>query len=157
MPSVVGEESIMTNWRAAVAISAGVVTLAFVATACGDGEQAIDVTLQEFAIGLSDGSASAGAVTFDVTNEGPDDVHEFVLVRTDLGITELPTDETGAVVETGEGIEVVDEIEDLPVGESQSLTVDLESGNYIIICNIYDADEQEAHYQEGMRTAFTVE
>ena len=37
------------------------------------------------------------------------------------------------------------------------MTLDLEAGNYVLICNIYDADEDEAHYQEGMRTAFTVE
>jgi hypothetical protein len=26
----------------------------------------------------------------------------------------------------------------------------------VLICNIYDEAEQEAHYSEGMRTAFTV-
>jgi hypothetical protein len=51
----------------------------------------------------------------------------------------------------------VDEIEEFPVGETQSMTLDLEAGSYVLICNIYDADEQEAHYQEGMRLAFTVE
>jgi len=36
-------------------------------------------------------------------------------------------------------------------------TVDLEAGSYVLICNIFDDAENEAHYQEGMRTAFTVE
>ena len=36
------------------------------------------------------------------------------------------------------------------------MTLDLEAGNYVLICNIWDEDEQEAHYQEGMRTTFTV-
>jgi len=54
-------------------------------------------------------------------------------------------------------VEVIDEIEDIPVGETQSLTVDLEAGKYVLICNIYDEAEAEAHYAEGMRTAFTVE
>jgi uncharacterized cupredoxin-like copper-binding protein len=98
----------------------------------------------------------AGEVVFEATNEGPDDVHEFVVFRTDLDPTELPTDENGAVVETGEGIELIGEIEDIPVGETQSVTLDLEAGNYVLICNIWDEDEQEAHYQEGMRTTFTV-
>jgi hypothetical protein len=35
--------------------------------------------------------------------------------------------------------------------------VDLDAGNYVLICNIWDEDEQESHYQEGMRAAFTVE
>jgi uncharacterized cupredoxin-like copper-binding protein len=122
-----------------------------------DSDSSVDVTLQEFAVSTSESSKPAGEVTFDVTNKGPDDTHEFVVIRTDLDPTELPTDETGAVDESGQGIEVVDEIEDIPVGESPSLTVDLDSGSYVLICNIFDEEEQESHYQEGMRTGFTVE
>jgi len=76
---------------------------------------------------------------------------------TDLAPDALPTAPDGSVDETGEGVELIDEIEDIPVGETQSVTVELESGNYVLICNIWDEDEQEAHYQEGMRVAFTVE
>jgi hypothetical protein len=76
----------------------------------------------------------------------------------DLDPTALPTDETGAVEETGEGMEVVDEVEDIPVGDTPTLTIDdLTAGSYVLICNIYDEEEQEAHYSEGMRTGFTVE
>jgi uncharacterized cupredoxin-like copper-binding protein len=125
--------------------------------ACGGGGETVDVTLQEFAVGVDPASVSAGEVTFSVTNNGPDDVHEFVVIRTDLGPTELPTDENGAVDEAGGGMEVVDEIEDMEVGASEDLTVDLDAGNYVLICNIWDEDEQESHYQEGMRAAFTVE
>ena len=60
-------------------------------------------------------------------------------------------------VEEGEGITVVDEIEDIPVGESQDLSVSLDAGHYVLLCNIYSEDEQEAHYTKGMRTNFTVE
>jgi uncharacterized cupredoxin-like copper-binding protein len=98
----------------------------------------------------------AGEVVFEAANEGPDDVHEFVVFRTDLDPTELPTDENGAVVEDGEGVELMGEIEDIEVGDTKDVTLDLEAGNYVFICNIWDPDEQEAHYQEGMRTTFTV-
>jgi len=121
------------------------------------GGTTVDVTLQEFAVLPAESSAPTGSVTFDVTNTGPDDVHEFVVISTDLAPDALPTDELGAVEETGEGMEVVDEIEDIAVGSTQSVTVDLESGPYVLICNIYDESEKEAHYSEGMRTAFTVE
>ena len=92
-----------------------------------------------------------------MTNDGPDDIHEFVIIRTDLDPADLPTDETGAVDESGEGMEVIDEIEDIPVGETQEVTADLEAGSYVLLCNIYSADEDEAHYAEGMRTTFDVE
>jgi uncharacterized cupredoxin-like copper-binding protein len=117
----------------------------------------VDVTLQEWAVVPAPESVAAGDVTFAVTNTGPEDIHEFVVLKTDLDAGALPTDDTGAVVEGGEGIEVVDEIEDIPVGESQDLTVPLTAGKYVLLCNIYSADEQEAHYALGMRVNFTVE
>jgi hypothetical protein len=49
------------------------------------------------------------------------------------------------------------EVEDLAIDASEDLTLTLEAGNYVLLCNIYSEDEQEAHYEEGMRTAFTVE
>jgi uncharacterized cupredoxin-like copper-binding protein len=150
--------------RVAIFVAAFAV-LALVAAACGDddgGEEtvaggAVDVTVQEFAVIPATSSAPAGDVTFDVTNEGPDDVHEFVVFLTDLAPDALPTIEDGSVDEEGEGLELQGEIEDIAVGDTQSVTLDLAAGNYVLICNIYDADEQEAHYQEGMRVAFSVE
>jgi uncharacterized cupredoxin-like copper-binding protein len=142
--------------------------LAVAATACGDGDEAggggggggggttVDVALQEFAVIPAQDSAPAGTITFQVENTGPEDVHEFVVIKTDLAPDALPTDETGVVDEAGEGIEVIDEIEDIPVGETQSVTVELEAGSYALICNIFEEEEQEAHYTMGMRTAFTV-
>jgi uncharacterized cupredoxin-like copper-binding protein len=117
----------------------------------------VNVTLQEFSVSPEMEIAEAGEITFDVENIGPDDVHEFVIIKTELEPDALPTLDDGSVDETGEGLEVVDEIEDIPVGESQSRTVDLEAGSYALICNIFDETEQEAHYAEGMRTAFTVQ
>lgn len=147
-------------------VAAGAVfALALFLTTCGgdgDGDTAeeeggastVAVTLQEFAVAADPASVPAGSVTFDVTNEGPEDVHEFVVIKTDLAPTELPTDEDGVVEESGEGMEVVDEIEDIPIGETQSLTAELDAGAYALICNIFE--KGEAHYSLGMRTGFTV-
>jgi uncharacterized cupredoxin-like copper-binding protein len=123
---------------------------------CGGGGGTVNVTLQEFSVGTDPTTIDAGQVVFEATNEGPNDEHEFVVFRTDLGPTELPTDENGAVNETGEGIELIGEIEAIPVGETKNVTLDLEAGNYVFVCNIWDEAEQESHYQEGMRTTFTV-
>jgi uncharacterized cupredoxin-like copper-binding protein len=125
-------------------------------TSAASGGGTVTVTLESFAVAVDPTSAAAGEVTFDVTNTGPDDVHEFVVIQTDLPVTDLPTDENGVVEEDGEGMEVVDEIEDIAVDDTQTLAVDLEAGNYALICNIYDKSEHEAHYAEGMRAQFTV-
>ena len=116
----------------------------------------VAVTLQEWSVLASPASAPAGTVTFQVTNIGPDDVHEFVVLKTDLEAGALPVDANGAITEEGEGMEVVDEIEDVAVGAMPELTVSLEPGTYVLLCNIYEETDQEAHYTMGMRTAFTV-
>jgi uncharacterized cupredoxin-like copper-binding protein len=116
----------------------------------------VQITLQEFAIATVPATAAAGSVSFDIENKGPDDAHEFVVFRTDLAPTELPTLANGSVDEEGEGLELIDEVEEIEPGDSGNLTVDLDAGAYVFICNIYDKKEHEAHYEEGMRTAFTV-
>ncbi|HEY8134614.1 MAG TPA: hypothetical protein VIF08_01140 [Candidatus Limnocylindrales bacterium] len=121
------------------------------------GATTVNVTVQEFSVLPDVASAPAGDITFSVTNTGPDDVHEFVIIQTDLAPDALPTDANGAVEEEGEGMTVIDEIEDIAVGANEELTVTLAAGSYALICNIFDESENEAHYQMGMYTAFTVE
>jgi uncharacterized cupredoxin-like copper-binding protein len=121
------------------------------------GGTTIDVTLKEWSVVPAETTAPAGDVTFSVTNEGPDDFHEFVIMKSDLDPAELPTLEDGSVDEEGEGVVLIGEIEDIPVGETMEVTKTLEAGTYVLLCNIYTAEENEAHYQEGMRIAFTVE
>ena len=118
---------------------------------------AVQVTLTEWAIAADVTTAPAGAVTFTAKNEGPDDVHEFVVIKTDLSLIDLPTDATGAVDEAGGGMTVNGEIEDVAVGASGTLSLTLTPGAYVLICNIYDETEKESHYQQGMRASFTVQ
>ena len=122
----------------------------------GETTTSVQITLEEWAVGTVPATAPAGAVTFNVTNQGPDDLHEFVVIKTDLSFIDLPTDATGAVDEAAGGMEVIGEIEDIAVGATEDLAVTLEPGAYALICNVYDETEQEAHYQEGMRASFTV-
>jgi uncharacterized cupredoxin-like copper-binding protein len=60
------------------------------------------------------------------------------------------------VDEAGAGIKPVDEIEDITVGDTQTVAVDLTAGSYVLMCNVYDEAEKESHYQQGMHTGFTV-
>jgi uncharacterized cupredoxin-like copper-binding protein len=148
--------------RAAVIV--GAVIAALLLAACGgngDGagdEGEVGIRLQEWAVVPSQQAAPAGEITFRIENVG-EETHEFVVIRTDLSVLDLPTAEDGSVDEHGQGIEVVDEVEDIPAGESEELTVDLEAGHYALICNIVEEEngEHESHFQMGMRADFDVE
>jgi uncharacterized cupredoxin-like copper-binding protein len=164
--------------RRRAGIVAAAAALSLIAAACGSDDEggntggtaatggtstgagsSVDVTVQEFAVLPAQDSTAAGDVTFNVTNEGPEDTHEFVVFKTDLAPEALPTASDGSVDEEGEGVELIDEIEDIAVGDTPTLTVSLDAGSYVLICNIVEdeGDETIVHYQQGMRTGFTVE
>jgi uncharacterized cupredoxin-like copper-binding protein len=109
----------------------------------------VGATEKDFSIALDSSSASAGSVTFDVTNQGPS-THEFVVFKTDLAPDALPLTNDGLVDEKGKGLTAIDEIEDISAGSSQSLTAKLDAGSYVVICNL------PGHYQQGMHAPLTV-
>ena len=148
-----------TFWQATLAAVALAMILPLAACSSEPTASTVEVTLGEWSIGVDADSVPAGEVTFNATNNGPDDAHEMVLVKTDLAPADLPVDETGKVDEEGEGITFIGEIEEIPVGESDSATYDLAAGNYVLFCNIVDTahDPTEVHYGLGRRLAFTVE
>jgi hypothetical protein len=89
-----------------------------------------------------------GSVTFEVHNNGTIQ-HEFIIFKTDLDEGSLPLSGT-TVDETGAGLTKIDEIEAQDPGSAKTLTVNLEPGKYVVICNI------AGHYQQGMHASFTV-
>ena len=125
-----------------------ILALALVTASCSSDEGGVGVTLADFTITADPDSAPAGEVSFDVSNDA-EQTHEFVVFQTDLPEDQLPTDEDGNVDETGEGVTLVDEIEDIEGGSSESLTVNLDAGSYVLICNL------PGHYQQGMHTSFS--
>jgi hypothetical protein len=118
----------------------------------------VAVTLQEWAVVPASTSAPAGPITFDVTNQGPADPHEFVVFKTDLAHRSLPTKDDGSVDEEGEGVVLINEIEEFDVGTTESATYDLAAGKYVFICNLVEeeAGTLESHYGLGMSVEFTV-
>lgn len=112
----------------------------------------MSATLMDFKITLGSSSDAAGEVTFKIKNDGPS-AHEFVVFKTDLAPDQLPTkeDENGIVIvdEEGQGVEAINEVEDIAVGATPELKVNLQAGKYVVICNL------PAHYQQGMHAAFT--
>jgi uncharacterized cupredoxin-like copper-binding protein len=123
---------------------AGVLT--FLA-ACGP--QTVNVgESEDFHMTLSTNTGTAGKITFHVTNNATDTVHEFVVVKSDLADDALPLGSDGNVIE--DQVNHLDEVEDIQPGESKDLTMDLEPGNYVFMCNLPD------HYKQGMHASFTV-
>ena len=119
----------------------------------------VNVTVEEYKVTPETDSAPAGDISFNVTNNGPDDVHEFVVVKTDLAPAALPTKDDGSFDEDGEGVELMGEVEEIAVGSSEPLDLSLEAGSYVLLCNrvVTENGETESHYHEGMHAAFTVE
>jgi hypothetical protein len=118
----------------------------------------VNVELAEFHVSPDRSSVPAGHVHFHVSNVG-EDMHEFLVIRTDLAPDMLPVNTDGSYEEDGPGTHLLDEIELVPSGESRDLDIDLAAGHYVLICNMVHMEEDgeiEVHYQLGMRTAFTV-
>lgn len=122
------------------------------------GTGSVHVTVKEWSVLLRTGdfTRSAGSITFDVNNEGPKHKHEFVLVKTDLAPSALPTKADGSVNETGAGIQVIGEVEEFDIGKIESKTFTLAAGKYALFCNVVedpptaDMGQIKAHYKLGM-------
>lgn len=151
-----------------VVVGAIVVAAALVLAACGGDDEdkatgtpaagagaTVNVVLSEFIVDPSPASVSAGQVTFVAKNEGKEK-HELVIVKTDLAPDKLPTKDDGSVNEEGAGIEVIDEIEEFAAGGTEQLSVKLDPGKYVLLCNIVD-EMGDVHYQKGMHAAFSVQ
>jgi uncharacterized cupredoxin-like copper-binding protein len=115
------------------------------ASAAASGSVAVELT--EWKVTPAAATAPAGPVTFAVTNKGTT-IHEFVVVKTDTKAGALPVVDN-KIDESK--LTAVDEIENIAVGASPTLSVNLEAGHYVLLCNI------ETHYQQGMGADFDVE
>ena len=105
---------------------------------------AVDITLQEYAIIPGAASVPAGSVTFNVTNAGPDEAHEFVVIKTNKPAGNLlkgkEANETGAV----------GELDGVKAGNARVLALNLTRGHFALICNL------PGHYKTGQFADFYV-
>ena len=100
-------------------------------------------------ITLDQASVPAGTVTFAVTNDSKDIIHEMIVSLVAAGTTELPylADENRVDEEKAGHL---GEVAELDPGKGGALTVDLTPGTYILYCNI------PGHFVGGMWTLLTV-
>lgn len=129
-------------------------------SACGDeGEGGdVDIVLREWAVEPSVDTLPEGPIRFNTENEGPDEDHELVILKTDFAPDALPTKDDGTVDEGASGVDVEGRVRDIEPGDDNSGSYSLDPGKYVLICNRKsDVDGQDtAHYAQGMYAAFTV-
>ena len=117
----------------------------------------VAVTLVEYKVVPVPASVPAGSVTFNAKNIGGA-THELHVIKTDLAPEALPTKADGSVDEEAAGVTMVDHVTDIAAGSEKSLTVTLEPGTYVLICNVVQTTSGTtiSHYAQGMRVAFTI-
>lgn len=114
------------------------------ASAAAGGQVAVE--LSEWKVVPSPATASAGSLTFAVKNAGTQ-AHEFVVVKTDLKADALPVVDHKIDEST---LTPVDEIENIAAAATPTLSIDLDAGHYVLLCNV------ETHYEQGMHADFDV-
>ena len=93
--------------------------------------------------------ARAGDVTFEVTNNSKDVIHEMILVKLKDEKTPLPYVAADSKVDE-DAAGHLGEVSELDPGKGGALTLKLDPGTYMLFCNI------PGHYMAGMWTTVTV-
>ncbi len=128
-----------------------VFALAGLASACNSApqKQVITVNLTSYKIDMSATTVKAGEVTFVVKNVADDQIHEFIIVRTDTKADALEVVAATNRIDEDD-LDALGEVADLEVSLQQELTLTLEPGHYVMLCNL------ASHYTSGMFVDFTV-
>lgn len=117
------------------------------ATAATAKPTTVGVTLKDFGVASAYASVPSGSVTFSVKNNGAIP-HEFVVVKSELTVDKLPQFEQKLVDE--KQVQVVTKLAPMDAGKQHDVTVALQPGKYILLCNV------ASHYTSGMFTGFVV-
>jgi uncharacterized cupredoxin-like copper-binding protein len=113
---------------------------------------------KKYFVSVDKATVPAGETTFVIDNAGTIH-HEFAIFKTDLPAGKLPLTEENTVDEDAAGLlaEAVynkplrgDEDHRIRAGRGVNFTIDLQPGNYVLLCNL------EGHYANGQFVQFTV-
>ena len=113
-------------------------------------QQQVAVSLNDvpYEVTANPSSVAAGAVDFQVSNDGLGLPHNLLVIRTDLAPDALPM--SGGQVDESQVNVVAATSQNLVQGATETVSANLAGGNYVLICNVSN------HYGQGMYTAFTV-
>lgn len=121
-----------------------------------DAGSGIGVVLNDGFELLLDADPSAGSVTFNVSNEGPDFPHALTIVRA-ASIDDLPRNDANGAVDT-DAMDPADIIGSTSVpmaaGIAEDLTVELPAGDYVFFCPIQN--ETRSHVGAGQIISVSV-
>lgn len=136
----------------AIPVALGAIALGLGACGGGGGSKTAQVNAseKEFTISLAQDTVKSGTQKFNVKNTGTT-AHEFVIFKTDLDAATLPMTPDSKVDEQGQGVQRIDEVEDVTPGGTKTLSAHLAPGHYVVICNLV------GHYAQGMHAAVTVQ
>ncbi len=109
----------------------------------------ITITVGENTLTMSSPTASAGVVTFVLSNPSKLD-HEIDIVKTLLAPTALPTKPNGQFKERAKELRVVKEAVKIKPGATRTFTAKLAAGHYVVVDNL------PGHYKDGEATDLTV-
>jgi uncharacterized cupredoxin-like copper-binding protein len=132
--------------RRLAVILAVVMTAALTASSIGasGAKTLVTVRLKEFKVLPTRLAAKHGVVSFDVRNTGTVD-HELVVLKTKVAPGKLRVKRGRAIL-----VGRVGRVGPLKPRASRTLTLTLEAGKYVLLCNL------PGHYQGGQRIAFGV-
>lgn len=110
----------------------------------------LDLSKATMGIKATPGMTKPGVVTFKVTNDSKDTVHEMIVMYLADPKKPLPYLDDEKRVDEDKAADK-GEVSELDPGKAGSLTVNLKAGTYLLICNV------PGHYTAGMWTIFIVE
>ncbi len=113
------------------------------------GTPGVDLSKATMGIKLSTDTAPHGIVAFKVTNDSKDTIHEMIVIQLAKPGEPLPYVASEQRVDEDKAGDK-GEVSELEPGQSGSLTLNLQPGKYLLICNV------AGHYAAGMWTEFTV-
>ena len=105
-------------------------------------------TLDKMEMKVDRTEVPAGEVTFHVVNDSKDLIHEMLVLKPVAGQA-LAYDEKEMKIDE-EAAGDLGEVGDLDPGNSGDLTLKLEPGTYLLVCN------EAGHYKAGMTAPFLV-
>lgn len=113
------------------------------------GMGAKDLSKATMGVRLSTATVPAGDVTFEVTNDSGDTVHEMIVAPVPPDGKPLPYVPAAKRVDE-DAARDLGEVSELDPGKSGALQLNLKPGKYVLFCNI------AGHYMAGMWSVLTV-